>query len=189
MMFAGDEAQTSQALEAAENNNWKFVRDFPLHLYSAPSRSHMPEPQCKIKLAQSDFNMKYPSDKHSSVALPPGLSLSTLYSDFIRYLMRHTRSYFCDRVIDGMGIARALWEEMTIIFKLPFSWSIKERDFLRQAFLHTDPQFTGSLRFIEKGEALIQEVVLNPGSFIPRSPVSEGCVLLYLLLCSHTSRA
>ncbi|CAE6478916.1 unnamed protein product [Rhizoctonia solani] len=39
--------------------------------------------------------------------LPHGVSLSRIYSDFLGYLLHHTKTYFEDRILDG----KSIWEQ------------------------------------------------------------------------------
>ncbi|KAB5593560.1 hypothetical protein CTheo_3026 [Ceratobasidium theobromae] len=139
MVSAGGEALTDEAKETTEDNDWTLISNFPLHLYPSSARNNLPKLQ------------------RVSTALPPGLSLSAIYSDFLKYLIDQTHRNFSDRIVDGSRIAGQHWKDMTIAFKLHFSWSIKEQDFIREAFLRIDPHFSGEFRFVEHGEALVCE--------------------------------
>ncbi|KDN48295.1 hypothetical protein RSAG8_02887, partial [Rhizoctonia solani AG-8 WAC10335] len=76
----GAEAQLCTTEGQAEDNGWVLAKYFKLHL-------HPSDMQAKHELKLDP--------------LPPGVTLRQIYSDFLGYLLSHTRSYFEDRVLDG----------------------------------------------------------------------------------------
>ncbi|KAG8711771.1 hypothetical protein FRC11_001886 [Ceratobasidium sp. 423] len=139
VMAAGDETSLPDVQDRAEDNNWKLVRCFPRQLYPPSLQEHLPE--CE--------------------ALPAGLSLSSVYADYIKYLMGHARKHFFDFNLDGETAWTAHSKDMIIAFTVPYSWSFREHGFLQDAFLQAEPGFTGSFRFVEQGEALIYGSMLD----------------------------
>lgn len=176
MVSAGGEALTDEAKETTEDNDWTLISNFPLHLYPSSARNNLPKLQCEHS---SILISIYPPLRRVSTALPPGLSLSAIYSDFLKYLIDQTHRNFSDRIVDGSRIAGQHWKDMTIAFKLHFSWSIKEQDFIREAFLRIDPHFSGEFRFVEHGEALVCERMF----YDVDSPLLKSPVSLSILLC------
>ncbi|KAH7330571.1 hypothetical protein B0J17DRAFT_678669 [Rhizoctonia solani] len=139
VMAAGDESSLPDILDQAEDSGWKLVRHFPQQLYPPSLREHLPE--CET--------------------LPTGLSLSSIYADYIKYLMKHARQNFLDFTVDGETAWSMYSRDMIIAFTVPYSWSFKEHGFLRDTFLRVDPEFTGSFRFVDQGEALIYGSMLD----------------------------
>ncbi|CAE6466428.1 unnamed protein product [Rhizoctonia solani] len=136
---AGDETSLPDILDQAEDSGWKLVRHFPQQLYPPSHREHLPE--CET--------------------LPTGLSLLSVYAGYIKYLMNHARQNFINYTLDGENAWSIYSRGMTIAFTVPYSWSFKEHGFLRDAFLQADPEFMGSFRFVEQGEALIYGSMLD----------------------------
>ncbi|CAE6435652.1 unnamed protein product [Rhizoctonia solani] len=127
MMATGDETSLPDIQDRAEDNGWKLVRHFPQHLYRPSLQEHLPERE----------------------ELPTGLSLETVYADYIKYLMKHARQYFFDFSLDGEIVWSRYSKDMTIAFTVPYSWSFREHGFLRDAFLEAQPEFTGSFRHFD----------------------------------------
>ncbi|KAB5593561.1 hypothetical protein CTheo_3027 [Ceratobasidium theobromae] len=142
MVAAGREALLHKESKVAEAKRWTLIQDFPLHLYPASERSHLAKPQ----------------------PLPAGLSLATIYSDFMSYLLQHTRSYISHDILDGDAIVKRYWKGMTAVLVVPSAWSVKQQHLLRKAFLRTDPNFAGSIQFVERGEAQMYRLEERFGS-------------------------
>jgi hypothetical protein len=89
-----------------------------------------------------------------SVALPPGVPLLTVYTDFMGYLLNHTRSFFQDRILDGPHIWDTYSKNMTVAFINPEGWSVREQAFLRKSFQDVEPRYSGcNIRSMSEGEA------------------------------------
>ncbi|EUC60259.1 hypothetical protein RSOL_334230, partial [Rhizoctonia solani AG-3 Rhs1AP] len=83
----GAEAQLPTTTEEqAEDNGWVLAKHFKLHLYPSDM------------LARHGLTLD---------PLPHGVSLSRIYSDFLGYLLHHTKTYFEDRILDG----KSIWEQ------------------------------------------------------------------------------
>ncbi|KAF8736628.1 ATP binding, partial [Rhizoctonia solani] len=108
----GAAALKPEIAEKAEDEHWKLARHFKLHLH--------PEA------------MKNKHNLHAQ-PLPAGVSLLTIYTDFMVYLMQHTKSYFESRIIDGQKVWEEHHKDMTIVLAHPNGWGVKEQNFLRQA--------------------------------------------------------
>lgn len=134
----GAEALTPQAEDDAEDNGWQLAKHFKLHLHPGSMRS------------QHGLTLD---------PLPPGISLLKVYSDFLGYLLRHTQTFFEDRIVDG----RLLWQKhrsrMQFVIAHPNGWGIREQAFLRTAAtnagLVTNTTAATCVRFVTEAEASV----------------------------------
>ncbi|CAE6366755.1 unnamed protein product, partial [Rhizoctonia solani] len=130
--------------QKAEEEHWKLARHFKLHLH----------PQA----------MK---DKHNlrTQPLPDGVSLLTIYTDFMVYLMKHTKNYFESRTIDGQEVWEELHKDMTIVLTHPNGWGVKEQNFLRQAAIAANyvpsSKAISHIRFVSEAEASVHFCVFD----------------------------
>ncbi|CUA67155.1 Heat shock 70 kDa protein 12B [Homo sapiens] [Rhizoctonia solani] len=106
----GAEALTAQAEEDAEDHGWKLAKYFKLHLHPP----HL--------TAQHGLELE---------PLPFTVPLSQIYSDFLGYLLQHTKSYFEDHIIDGRRIWNQYKPTMEVVLAHPNGWGIREQAFLR----------------------------------------------------------
>ncbi|KAB5589322.1 hypothetical protein CTheo_7229 [Ceratobasidium theobromae] len=70
-------------------------------------------------------------------ALPFGVSLRQIYSDYVGYLLKHTQAYFEDRIIDGRKTWDCYKPTLEVVMAHPPGWGIRERFFLRTAVVDT----------------------------------------------------
>ncbi|QRW20316.1 heat shock protein 70 kDa 12B [Rhizoctonia solani] len=151
----GAEAQLPIIEEQAEDNGWVLAKYFKLHL-------HPSDMQAKHELKLDE--------------LPPGVTLRQIYSDFLGYLLKHTRSFFEDRILDGKQIWSRYSPTMEVVIAHPNGWGIREQAFLRSAavaagFATTD-QAPTKVRFVTEAEASVHfcihhtnlGTVLKPGT-------------------------
>ncbi|GAB1520855.1 hypothetical protein RhiTH_003944 [Rhizoctonia solani] len=151
----GAEAQLPTVEEQAEDNGWVLAKYFKLHL-------HPSDMQAKHELKLDE--------------LPPGVTLRQIYSDFLGYLLKHTRSFFEDRILDGKQIWSRYSPTMEVVIAHPNGWGIREQAFLRSAavaagFATTD-QAPAKVRFVTEAEASVHfcihhtnlGTVLKPGT-------------------------
>ncbi|KEP54004.1 heat shock 70 kDa protein 12A [Rhizoctonia solani 123E] len=137
-MLFGAEAITQQARDNAEDNGWTLAKRFKLHLHPSEMRA-----------------------KHSIKveALPNGLTLSRIYADFMKYLLKHTVPFFKDRIVDGPTIWEAYKDTATFVIGHPNGYSLREQDFLRKAAI--DGGLVGAadaksrVRFVTEAEASV----------------------------------
>ncbi|CAE6478927.1 unnamed protein product [Rhizoctonia solani] len=134
----GAEAQLYTTEEQAEDNGWFLAKYFKLHL-------HPSDMQTKHELKLDP--------------LPPGVSLRQIYSDFLGYLLNHTRTYFEDRILDGKSIWERHSPAMEVIIAHPNGWGLREQHFLRQATTEagfsTSDQASRKIRFVTEAEASV----------------------------------
>ncbi|QRV92561.1 heat shock protein 70 kDa 12B [Ceratobasidium sp. AG-Ba] len=108
----GAEALTPQAEEDAEDHHWRPAKHFKLHLH----------PEELIARHGLEIN-----------ELPGGVEISQVYTDFLRYLLQHTRTYFEDHILDGKHIWETYQPKMEVVLAHPNGWGIREQYVLRSA--------------------------------------------------------
>ncbi|CAE6514458.1 unnamed protein product [Rhizoctonia solani] len=107
----GSEALSRDGREIAEGNGWFLVEHFKLHLQPKELR----KPDMKLKL------------------LPPGITLAQIYSDFLGYLLKHTKAFVEKRI----PLGKQIWEKhkhtMEVVIAHPNGWDTLQHAFLRKA--------------------------------------------------------
>jgi hypothetical protein len=93
------------------------------------------------------------------------VTLSQIYSDFLGYLLKHTKIFFEDRVLDGKQIWARYSPTMEVVIAHPNGWGIREQTFLRSAavaagFSNTE-QALGKIRFLTEAEASVHFCIHN----------------------------
>ncbi|CAE6471327.1 hypothetical protein ACGC1H_005400 [Rhizoctonia solani] len=106
----GAEALRPRVQAEAEENGWQLAKHFKLHLHPKDLRA-------KHKLALDP--------------LPYGVNLSTIYADFLRYVLEHTRKCFETTIINGSEVWQAHSQNMDIVIAHPNGWGVREQAFLR----------------------------------------------------------
>lgn len=117
--------------------------------------------------------------------LPEGLDIQTVYADFIGYLYKHTKLYFCEHVIEWvcpfflalfslltLALSRSglnIWDRLagtaTFVFGHPDGWNDQQQQVLRLAlhqaaiFSQNDPE--ERLKFVRESEASVHYVLHN----------------------------
>ncbi|KAG8783944.1 hypothetical protein FRC12_019178 [Ceratobasidium sp. 428] len=133
----GAEALSHKAKEDAEDNDWQLAKHFKLHLHP-----HDMKAKHGLKLDP----------------LPNGVSLRQIYVDFLRYLLKHTRSFFEDRIVDGSLIWESYQPEMEVVIAHPNGWGIREQTFLRAVAIEAGLTLASSphrIRFVTEAEASV----------------------------------
>ncbi|KEP48820.1 putative heat shock 70 kDa protein 12A [Rhizoctonia solani 123E] len=130
----GAEALSRDGCELAEDNGWFLAKYFKLHL----------QPK---DLRKADMKME---------PLPPGITLAQIYSDFLGYLLKHTKAFVEKRMARG----KEVWEKhkptMEVVIAHPNGWDTPEQDFLRKAAI--DSGFVDSesqVQFVTEAEASV----------------------------------
>ncbi|KAH7336870.1 hypothetical protein B0J17DRAFT_718784 [Rhizoctonia solani] len=151
----GAEAQLFTTEEKAEDNGWVLAKYFKLHLH--PSNLQ----------AKHDLKLN---------PLPPGVTLRQIYSDFLGYLLKHTKAFFEDRILDGKQIWERYSPTMEVVIAHPNGWGIREQTFLRAAAVaagfSTSDQALSKIRVVTEAEASVHfcihhtnlRNVLRPGA-------------------------
>ncbi|KAB5593090.1 Heat shock protein HSP70 [Ceratobasidium theobromae] len=134
----GAEALLPQIEERAEDEGWSLARHFKLHMH--PSNM------------QTEYNLQLD-------ALPVGVSRLQIYTDFLKYLLKHTKAYFEDRIVDGRHIWEKYRESTQFIIAHPNGWGTREQKFLRtaavKAELTTEATARANIRFVTEAEASV----------------------------------
>jgi hypothetical protein len=93
------------------------------------------------------------------LALPTGVSLSQVYSDFLAYLLQHTQAYFEDHIIDGKRIWQQYQPTMDVVIAHPNGWGIREQAFLRsvavKAGFTSASDAENKVHFVSEAEASV----------------------------------
>ncbi|KAH7339944.1 hypothetical protein B0J17DRAFT_767609 [Rhizoctonia solani] len=133
----GSEALSRDGRETAEDNGWCLVEHFKLHLQPKDLR----KPDMKLE------------------RLPPGITLAQIYSDFMGYLLKHTKAFVEKR----MALGKQTWEKykptMEVVIAHPNGWDTPEQAFLRKAainsgFVDSDKAET-QVQFVTEAEASV----------------------------------
>ena len=94
-----------------------------------------------------------------STALPDGISLNLIYSDFLGYIMTHTRKFFHEHVLDGKNVWDKYASSMHIAFAHPNGWGTPERAFLRNAAVSAGyllaQDASSRIQFVTEAEASV----------------------------------
>ncbi|KAJ1299868.1 hypothetical protein OPQ81_002662 [Rhizoctonia solani] len=139
----GAETRKPETEERAEEEQWQLARHFKLHLHPNALKH---ENNIRIE------------------PLPTGVSLLSIYTDFMAYLLKHTREYFESRIIDGQRIWADYHEDMTVVLAHPNGWGLKEQTFLRQAAIAANyvasSKATSHIRFVSEAEASVHFCML-----------------------------
>ncbi|ELU39033.1 hypothetical protein AG1IA_06935 [Rhizoctonia solani AG-1 IA] len=142
----GAEALLPAIEEQAEDNGWVLAKYFKLHLHPADMQ------------AKHDLKLD---------ELPPGVTLRQIYADFLRYLLKHTKTFFEDRVLDGQQTWARYSPTMEVVIAHPNGWGIREQTFLRSAAVaagfSTDEKALASVRFVTEAEPGINFAVCDAG--------------------------
>ncbi|ELU36985.1 hypothetical protein AG1IA_08982 [Rhizoctonia solani AG-1 IA] len=151
----GAEAQLPTIEEQAEDNSWVLAKYFKLHLHPSDMQAKH-ELKLDGKLCK---NHNIDSYQPRNPALPPGVTLRQIYSDFLGYLLKHTRSFFEDRILDGKQTWSRYSPTMEVVIAHPNGWGIREQAFLRSAAvaagLATTDQAPTKVRFVTEAEASV----------------------------------
>ncbi len=87
--------------------------------------------------------------------LPRGVGLGQIYRDFLGYLLRNTRQYFIDHVLDGLRVWNNYFPNADIILAHPNGWGLKEQDFLKSVAMNSGWTRGNKVRFVTEGEASV----------------------------------
>lgn len=95
----------------------------------------------------------------TSLALPSGVPLRQVYSDFLRYLLEQTQQFFEDRVLDGTSIWRRYYPDLEVVIAHPNGYGTREQAFLRSAAvaagITTQDRAQSQIRFVTEAEASV----------------------------------
>ncbi|KAG8830437.1 hypothetical protein FRC18_008098, partial [Serendipita sp. 400] len=151
MIACGAEAREYIGDEAYEVSRW-----FKLHLH--------PD---SMKI--SDRPPAYDSDGNTSPSmeippLPSNVTLTKVYSDFMRYVFSGFRTFFQETTPNGVAIWDRLSSSIVIVLTIPNGWDTRQQGFLKQAAREADivqSEEDADLRidFVTEGEASVHYVL------------------------------
>ncbi|CAE6466422.1 unnamed protein product [Rhizoctonia solani] len=134
----GAEALMPDVQDEAEDAGWELAQHFKLQLHPASLRS-----------------------KHNIMidTLPFEVSLKQVYSDFLGYLLKHTKERFEEVVPDGRTIWQNYSDNMDVIIAHPNGWGLREQSLLREAAstagFTTHEKANTHIRFVTEAEASV----------------------------------
>ncbi|KAG8830436.1 hypothetical protein FRC18_008097 [Serendipita sp. 400] len=151
MIAAGAEAREFIGDDAYEVSRW-----FKLHLH--------PD---SMKI--SDEPPTYDSDTNTSPAmeiplLPSNVTLTQVYSDFMRYVFLGFRTFFQETTPNGVAIWGRLSSSIVIVLTIPNGWDTRQQGFLKKAALRagmvqSEEDAELRLEFVTEGEASVHYVL------------------------------
>jgi hypothetical protein len=98
-------------------------------------------------------------------ALPEGVTLQQIYSEFMGYLFKHTEPYFKKRIIDGSNIWESYKDSIAFVFGHPNGWGLREQEFLRKAAIKGGlvdaADAKNRVRFVTEAEASVHYCIGN----------------------------
>lgn len=93
--------------------------------------------------------------------------MGLIYTDFLGYIMIHTRKFFHEHVLDGKNIWTKYASSMYIVFAYPNGWGTPEIAFLRNAAIeagYSSAQDAYSrIRFVTEAEASVHYCLIYTG--------------------------
>ncbi|CUA78451.1 hypothetical protein RSOLAG22IIIB_07089 [Rhizoctonia solani] len=130
----GAEALSRDGQETAEDSKWFLAKHFKLHL--------QPE-----ELRKPDMKLE---------PLPPGITLTQIYSDYFGYLLKATKACVEKRIPLGKEIWEKYKSTMEVVIAHPNGWDTPEQDFLRKAVIDCGfVDLHGRVQFVTEAEASI----------------------------------
>jgi hypothetical protein len=99
-------------------------------------------------------------DSFNFPALPVGVPVDQVYTDYLRYLFRHTKAFFEEHIFNGQDIWQSLSASMAIIIAHPNGWGAHEQSVLRAAAvaagISTAVDSRRKITFVSEAEASVQ---------------------------------
>lgn len=126
--------------------------------------------------------------------IPFHLTVEKIYSDFIRYLVAHTRTFFEDRTPNGRNVWLNLIEYADFVIAHPNGWGLKEQSVLRRAAIQADlvrpSDADARIHFVTEAEASVHFCVVNANAHLAaKFKVRVVFRVLNRLFTSHLRRA
>ena len=128
------------------------------------------------KLGGSPPSYYTPGDEFEVPRLPRGVSLKSVYTEFVRYVYQATHLHFEDSTPNGTEIWSRLIDKAAIVFATPNGWDTTQHEFLKGIAVNAG-LFEGEddaeqhIEFVTESEAAVHYVLhrTNCGTWI-----SEG---------------
>jgi hypothetical protein len=109
-----------------------------------------------------------PGAKLEIPPLPNGVTLSQIYSDFIKYLYDRTMDFFVENTPNGRNIWNRLKSKIALIFCTPNGWEISQHIFVRNAVVAAKivppTKAEERISFVTEGEASVHYVLAHTRS-------------------------
>jgi hypothetical protein len=104
------------------------IDEWPLaDLYSHTIKLHLHPKSMKVS------GPGKPGTKLEIPPLPNDVTLSQIYSDFIKYLYNRTMDFFVENTPNGRNIWNRLKSKIALVFCTPNGWEISQQIFVRDA--------------------------------------------------------
>lgn len=157
LLACGAEAASRDKVMEAEENGWYYVEHFKMHLHPAEV------------LKTNNLRLK---------GLPGNLTLFTVYVDFIKYILAHTRQHLKDYI--GVDPWIQFGRQAQIVLTHPNRWGVEQQKFLQRvaiaAGLITQSGLS-RLAFVEEGEASASYCLSTNPTLAARLPVDAKFVI------------
>jgi len=99
------------------------------------------------------------------VALPQGVMVESIYSDFLQYLLKCTKAFFTSRTPNGATIWQQLIDDAEFVIAHPNAWGLREQYILRRAAVRADfvsaAEADSRVRFVSEGEASVHFCIVH----------------------------
>ncbi|KAG8720502.1 hypothetical protein FRC09_009456 [Ceratobasidium sp. 395] len=137
-ILLGAQAANDNEVEETVDTGCTLVKHFKLHLH--------PEEMA-------------PSGGFELDALPNGLTIDRIYTDFLRYMFEHTKSFFQKEVFEGKQVWEKHSNSMEVVITHPNGWGIYEQTKLRTAAIRAglvpERDSTSRIKFLSEAEASV----------------------------------
>lgn len=98
--------------------------------------------------------------------LPAGVSIETVYTDIMRYLMENMQQFFETGHANGVEIWKRLRQTIIIVLATPNGWGLHEQAVLRRAAIRaslvTEDNVGHLVQFVTEAEASVHYALANP---------------------------
>jgi hypothetical protein len=146
---------TSAEIKARAKSSGSLVQYFKTHL-------HPTSMQFDATATIASSMARLAADDHPIVPdctptpLPHGITIETIYSSFLKYLVAHTKAWFCENTFDG----RRIWDKVEIHYAMaiPDGWDDTQQVMLRRCFVAAGllvDETEERLEFIREAEASV----------------------------------
>jgi hypothetical protein len=92
------------------------------------------------------------------------LTVETIYSDFLQYLLNNTKTFFVTRTPNGATVWQQLIDDAEFVIAHPNAWGVREQHVLRRA-VRADyvsvAQADSRVRFVSEGEASVHFCIVH----------------------------
>lgn len=93
------------------------------------------ENTCLVRWFKLHLHPKEMRDENAITvpALPPRVTLSVVYRDFLRYAFNHASEFFKSSTLDGQALWERLGRSFEIVFAIPNGWNNTQQNFIQDA--------------------------------------------------------